>query len=283
MRFDVHRPRDLEEARSLARRLPGSRFVAGGTDLLIRLKAGAVKAPALICLRSIPELRGIELQDGGATIGAATPIAELLRHPGLAEHFPVLVEACSQLGSVQIRNAATLGGNLCNASPCADTALPGLVHGARARDLGAGGLREIPLRELFLGPRVNALAPDEVLVALCFDPVAPGSTGAFEKWTRVAMDISLVSVAVHLEWEGSRCVLARAAAGSAAPTPVRLTHTEQALRGELTEVRIAQARGVAAQDIQPVDDIRASAWYRRHMVGVLVQRAVERAIARRAS
>lgn len=276
--FEYHRPRTLQEAWQLKQSVAGSRYVAGGTDLMVRIRnaSRAERPPALISLRGVKELDGIDTEDDGETtrIGALTPIADLLRSPLLRERYPALVEAASKLGSPQIRNAATIGGNLCNASPCADTAPPLLVYEARARLESATGTRELPLEDLFLGPGETPLGPDEVLTRIMLDPPDPSARALFLKKGRVRMDLAQASVAMLLVLDRKRCTKARLAAGSVAPTPVRLKPVEELLEGdELTEALLAEAQQLAARTVAPITDLRSTEEYRRQIVGVYVKRA----------
>ncbi|MHC4135618.1 MAG: FAD binding domain-containing protein [Planctomycetota bacterium] len=270
-----HRPRTLDEMWRLKETDPDARFIAGGTDLMV----GPDLPRALISLRSIPGLDGIEM--GPPTrIGALTLVAEVLAHRGIAARFPTLTQACHLFASMQIRNAATVGGNLCNASPAADLAPPLLVHGATVRLSSPGGAREMPLEEFFLGPGRTALAPGEILTDVFLNPPPAGAATTFLRKTRVRMDIALISVAVLLELEGARCKAARIAAGAVAPTPLRLKMVEALLEGEsITPQLAAEAGALAAQSVEPVDDIRTTAAYRRHMVGVYVKRALEELVS----
>lgn len=271
------RPATLAEARRLAAEHPGARYIAGGTDLMVRLRDGRARPPALISLRHIedvPELDGIASRGGEITVGALTPVADLAAHPAIAEAHPVLAQAARALGSVQIRNVATVGGNLCNASPCADLAPPLLALEARVCIEGDAGRRELPLEEFFLAPGETRLAVGEVLTAVRI-PSRPGARGIFFKHGRVAMDLSLVSVAVVLELDGGRCARAGIAAGSVAPKPLRLRKVEALLDGKtVTGELIAEARAVARAEVAPITDLRTTADYRRHLVGVLVGRAL---------
>lgn len=270
-----HRPRTLDEMWRLKETVPDAHFIAGGTDLMV----GNHPPRALISLRSIPGLDGIEL--GPPTrIGAMTLVADLLAHKGIAARYPALTQACYWFASMQIRNAATVGGNLCNASPAADLAPPLLVHDATVRLSSPGGAREMPLEEFFLGPGRTALAPGEILTDVLLDPPPEGSLQTFLRKTRVRMDIALISVAVLVRLEGGRCTLARVAAGAVAPTPLRLKMVEARLEGErITPPLAAEAGALAAESVDPIDDVRTTAAYRRHMVGVYVKRALEELIA----
>jgi carbon-monoxide dehydrogenase medium subunit len=275
MAFDYHLPASLEEALRLAVAQPEARFVAGGTDVMVRVREGKLAPRALISLNRVAELGRIELGPP-LVLGAGVRVAELLAHAELARALPVLGQAAARLGSAQIRSVATLGGNLCNASPCADLVPPLLVHEARARIASAGGTRELPLADFFLGPRASALAPGEVLTAVVVDAPAPGARATFLKQGRVRMDIALASIAVLLETDGRRCTKARVAAGSLGPCPLRLRGAEAALTGtELDDASIARARAAAEADVRPISDVRAGADYRRHLAGALLERGVQ--------
>lgn len=267
-----HRPLTVEDALALQRAEPGARYIAGGTDLLV----GSDPAPAtLVSLRGIADLQGID--DAG--IGAATTIGAITRHAGLARAYPVLVHAARRLGSEQIRNQATIGGNLCRAAPCADTAPPLLVLEARARLAGPDGERTVALEDFFRGPGATCLEAGELLTRIELDPPRPGAVGVFLKKGRVYMDLSLASVAVLLEAEGKRVERVRIAAGSVAPTPLRLREVEQLLEGqEVTDALLAEAGALAARTVMPITDVRSTEAYRRHITGVYVRRGVARAL-----
>lgn len=272
--FEYHRPTSLDEAFRLKAETAGSRYIAGGTDMFVDIRQGSVKAPALVSLRNIRSLSGIEVGET-TLIGAVTPVSDLISHPGLGLVHPVLVEAARQMGSVQTRNLATVGGNLCNASPCADLAPPLLVLGARVRISSPEGTRELPLDEFFAGPGRSRLGPDEVLTTIVIDSSPPGTKATFLKKGRVAMDLSQVSAAVLLRMENGRCTGARIAVGSVAPTPLRLPKVEAALENQsISNETLAEARALAASEVSPITDKRATAEYRRHMTGVLVERAM---------
>lgn len=274
--FDYLRPNTLSEAFELARTSSDARFVAGGTDLLLRIREGKLRPKTLISLRGIEELCGIRLGEP-TRLGAATRVAELLEHAELGARFPVLRDAAKTLGSVQIRNVATIGGNLINASPCADLAPPLLVHDARVVLQSAAESRELSLEELFVAPGETRLGPGELLTTVLLEAPPPSRRAVFEKIRRVSMDISIASVAVALDVEDGVCRRARVAAGSVAPRPLRLVETERALEGrELDAAVAAAAAEQASEEVCPITDIRSTAEYRRHVIGVLVRRAVEK-------
>ena len=275
---DYFRPATLDELWPLREANPGGRIVAGGTDLMVRVASRVERPGVMLSLRGIAELSGVEAEGDGVRIGATTTIARIAGDPVLQERYPVLVEAAGCLGSPQIRNAATVGGNLCNASPCADTAPPLLVLDARARLLGPGGRREVPLRDFFQGPGETCLGDDEILEALLLPAPEHGARGAFLKKRRVRMDLALASVAVQLRVEGGVCKSARVAAGSVASVPLRLEAVEQQLEGaELTDGVLQRASDAARDAVSPITDLGSTEEYRRQIIGVYVKRAVLRA------
>jgi CO/xanthine dehydrogenase FAD-binding subunit len=274
IRCEYHRPRSLKEALELKAAVPGARVIAGGTDLMVRLRGRELAAPALISLRSIPELAGIR-EDGGLRIGAATTFTDLVADPAVARGWPVLVEAAGRVGSRQIRNVGTVGGNLANASPCADSAPPLLVLEAGVRLERAGGSRELPLRDLFVGPGATAMSADEILTEVILPRPERGARAVFLKKGRVKMDLAVASVAVLLVMDGDLCRKARVAAGSVGPTPLRLPEVEAALEGAtLTPERVAEAAGIARRGVAPISDVRSTADYRRQVIEVFVRRAI---------
>lgn len=270
------RPATLAEAIRLQAATPGARFIAGGTDLWVRMRKGLEAPPALVSLRAVRELSGLDLGDP-VRIGALVTLADLAGSAGIRERFPALAEAALAMGSIQIRNVATVGGNLCNASPAADLAPPLLALDARMVIRSAKGPRETALADFFQGPGRTALAPGEILEAVLVPCPGPGAKAAFLRQGRVKMDLALVSVAVLLEEAAGVLKGARVAVGAVAPTPRRLPEVEAILEGRRPEPeRFAEAGRVAAGCVSPITDLRTSEEYRRHLVGVLVRRALER-------
>lgn len=275
--FELLRARTVEEAQDLKIRTEGARYLAGGTDLIVRMKERKESPSALISIRRIPELQGIHT-DGVTRIGSATPIADCIADVTLAARFPVLTQAMASMGSVQIRNVATVGGNLCTASPCADTAPALLVLDARivVRKAESGREEEVRLDELFLGPRRTKLEPHDLATAIVVDQPSPRARAIFLKKTRVQMDLALASVAVLLEMDGKLCLKARVAAGSVAPTPRRLDAVERLLTGQVLNREIVhQAEQLAHESVAPICDLRAGDEYRRHVTGIFLRRAIE--------
>ncbi len=273
MSLQYHRPATIEEALRLSA-TPNARLIAGGTDVMVRVREGSMRPAALVSLSRVFELQRVE-PGPPLVIGAGVKVADLEANQDVARSFPVLVQAARLLGSVQIRNAATIGGNRCNASPCADLAPPLLVNDARAQIQSGAGVREVPLEDFFVGPRRSVLEPGELLRAVVIDAPPSGSRAVFLKKGRVQMDIALGSVAVLLAVDGSRCARARVAAGSLGPRPMRLREVERVLeKSELDDGTIARAREAAEAEVRPISDVRASADYRRHLAGALLERAV---------
>lgn len=276
--FEYYTPESLEEARQLKKKTPGSLFIAGGTDVLVGIKNNEIHPQALISLRSITGLNSIDT--GEVTrIGALTTISDIIQNPTLKRDFPVLVEAAKSLGSVQVRNVATIGGNLCNCSPCADMALPLLVMEAKVRLQAAKEKREVPLDKFFKGPGESCLASNEIVTDILLNPPSKSTKAVFLKKGRVKMDLAVASVAVRLDMEGNKCLKARVAAGSVAPVPLRLSKVETILEGTtIHKKHAAEAQRLAEDNVVPITDIRATEEYRRQIIGVLVKRALERAL-----
>lgn len=272
--YDYFRPKTLLEAFELKETHPDARFIAGGTDIMVRIKNRHIRPQALISLRSIKGLDGIEV-DRVTRIGAMATVTDIADHANLAEKFPILVQAACELGSVQIRNVATVGGNLCNASPCADTALPLLVYGARVELTSRSGIREVPLDKFFVGPGATCMQQGEIMTAILVDAPAAKAKASFQKKGRVRMDIAVASLAVLAEMSGDRIKRTLVAAGSVAPVPLRLGSVEAILNGQKVDGElIARAAEAARSEVTPISDVRATAGYRSEIIGVYVRRAL---------
>jgi carbon-monoxide dehydrogenase medium subunit len=277
--FDYFKPQFLDEVWKLKQEFPRAKFIAGGTDLMVSIKNNDFLPSALISLRSIPELNGIEINTR-TRIGAAVTISDILQHPILKNNYPILGDAAHCMGSVQIRNVATLGGNICNCSPCADMATVLLVLEAKVRLQTAQSSREIPLYEFFLGPGTSCLNSDEILTDILLEPPHQNTQTIFLKKGRVKMDLAIASIALLLHMERKKCLKARLAAGSVAPVPLRLYEVERLLEGAvITRDIIAEAQKLARKSVAPISDIRSSAEYRREIIGVYIQRGLEQILA----
>jgi carbon-monoxide dehydrogenase medium subunit len=274
--FDYLRPKSLKEALQQKKTIAGAKFISGGTDILVQIKNRELQPPALISLRSIPELATIEV-NGGARIGALATISDITQHNELGLNYPVLVEAARRLGSVQIRNVATIGGNLCNCSPSADMALPLLVLEAKVRLQTAKASREIQISEFFKGPGESCLSSGEILTDILVDPPHQKAKATFLKKGRVKMDLAIASLAVLLEMEGGKCRKACIAAGSVAPMPIRLYKAEALLEdAAISKDLMSKAQQLARDIVSPITDVRATEEYRRQIVGVYVKRGLEK-------
>lgn len=275
--FEYFAPATLSEAYQLLDAHKGeARVIAGGTDLLLKMKAGTLRvAPkAIVNIKRLPELRGISNLQSLISIGALTTLEELRRSSLIREHFPALAQAANTMASVQIRNLATAGGNLCNAAPSADLAPILIALKAVAVISGSSGARRIPLDEFFIGPGQTVLAPVELLFSIEVPP-PDGRSLYLKRAPRQHMDIAVVGVGLSLRLEDGRCESARVVLGAVAPIPLRARRAEAELTGgRLTTERISRAAKLAAQEAKPIDDVRSSAWYRLRMVEVLTRRGL---------
>lgn len=278
--FELLMPRTLAEALSvLAKHAPDAAPVAGATNLIPDMCSGRRRPRYVVNIASLPELQGIRQEDWHLVIGAAVTVAEVLDDPLVARFAPVLREAAAVLASPLVRNRATVVGNLTNASPAADMAPPLLVLDAEVEIAGREGVRRVALKDFFLTMGRTACRPHELVTAVRVLIPAPGSAATFCKiGLRNADAIAIVNGAVRVDWDGDgRCRTARVALGAVAPTPIRAFEAECVLEGErLTPEVIAEAACRAAEATRPIDDLRGSAAYRRHVAAVIVRRMVER-------
>jgi CO/xanthine dehydrogenase FAD-binding subunit len=263
--MDVLTSHSLDEALRLKAETPESRFVQGGTDVLVELNFDRSRPAALVNLNEVAELRGWRRENGTLVLGSGLTYSELMQSP-LAQELPALAEASRTVGSPQIRNRGTIGGNLGTASPAGDALPPLLVEDARVEIASVRGWRELALSEFLLGVKRNALEPDELVVSVRLEP--SGAPQTFMKvGPRNAMVIAVCSLALQVDRErGELC----AAFGSAAPTARLVTSSLDA----------ADAfPDLVAESASPIDDVRGTALYRRHALRVLTRRALERCLA----
>ena len=283
-RFDMVLPTTVEAClRTLAERGPDARVVAGGTDLLPQLKNGVLRTECVIDLTGVSQLGQLARANGsGLRIGAAVTARTLERDPGVNASYPAIAESRALGGSVQIRNLATLGGNLCNAAPSADMAPPLLALDAEAVIAGPQGTRRVPFASFFLGVRRTVLAPGELLVEIAVPHPGAHSGGNYLRHTpRRELDIAVVGVASQLTLSKGICTKARIALAAVAPTPVRATGAERLLEGHpVTTELIERAARAAVEAARPISDQRGSADFRRHLVQVLTRRTLTTALAR---
>jgi carbon-monoxide dehydrogenase medium subunit len=285
MRFELLQPRSLTEALEMKRDYgERARILAGGTDLLVLLKDGKLKTDAVMSLRNLGELNFIRAERQGVTLGALVSHSAVATSSVVCQQFPDLAEACAQVGATQIQNLGTVGGNLCNASPAADTAPPLLLMDALLTLASTRGERRIAIHDFFLGPRQTVLQTDEILKEI-FIPQITGRRGAtyLKLGRRQAMEIAIVGLGVAIHLNGSDRVVSecRVAMSSVAPTVVRARSAEAILRDrEITNELVDEVAAVAADAARPISDVRASAQYRLDMIRVLCRQATHAALAR---
>jgi carbon-monoxide dehydrogenase medium subunit len=282
--FDYHQPASLAEAVALAARFGADgRFLAGGTDLLVQITRGRAAPRHLIALHRVPGLADVAV-NGAVALGACATHRAIERTPALAGPLACLVEGAQVIGGHQVRNVATVGGNLVNASPAADLVPCLLALDGAVTLLGPDGERELPVEGFLLGPNRTARRPEELLTRVRMPGLPPRSATAFLKaGRRKAMEISVVCVAARLTLDptGERCLEARIALGAVAPTAVRARAAERLVEGQRPGADLFEQAGHAAREAcAPIDDVRASAGFRRHLVGVLVRRALQRCLDR---
>ena len=282
-RFEFLSPKTLEEAIVLMNQYGKNvNVIAGGTDLFPLMKKGELKPKYVLSLSHIEALREIQfLEKAGLKLGAMCTIAEIEKSQVIRERYPILAQAASVLGSREVRNRGTVGGNLCNAAPSAEMAPSLLVLGARATIASSKGERVVPLEDFFVGPGKTALGIDEILARLEIPVIKPGSAGEYIKLgIKKTMDIALVGVAAMLSLASTDgiCTEARLALGAVAPTPIRARKAEKTLIGKKIDEGIMElAAETASEEASPIADIRASEAYRRAMVRVLTRRAMKHA------
>lgn len=281
--FEFHEPRSIEEALTLKRRFGAqARFLAGGTDLLVHLKKRLFAVDHLISLDKVPSLARIGHNPDAVEIGSCVTMSAITHDPVIQERFSALRSGAGNLGNHLIRNRATIGGNVCNASPAGDT-LPALViYGAVVLLESPGGKREVLIEDFFKGPGKTDIRVDELLTGFRL-PIPPAHSGAhyIQLGKRKSSEINVVNVASFLEYSPAtgKVVSARIALGSVAPTPIRSVKAEAALKDRVADSTLfTQAAEIARfEDCKPIDDFRGSAGYRRAMVGILTRRTLTHA------
>jgi CO/xanthine dehydrogenase FAD-binding subunit len=281
--FEYLEPKSLQQALEWLNTHRGrARVLAGGTDLYLRLRKGVFLPDYVIDLKRVPGLDYVtHNRGGGVQIGPTTLHDEVARSSLIQQLYPALAEAAFWVGSVQTRNRGTVVGNLCNASPAADTAPALLSYGAQVKIASTEGERTIPLEEFFVGPGKTALQDNELVAEVILPAPQPHSGAAFFRRTRTAMDIAVVCGAAMLQLSNGSCGNARIALGAVGPIPLRATRAEAALQGQaLTDQVIEEASRLASEEARPIDDVRSTAEYRREMVRVLTRRGLRQALER---
>jgi carbon-monoxide dehydrogenase medium subunit len=264
---------------------PDARALAGGTDVIIQAREGRRNVSVMVDIKHVPEMNELKLSaDGSLRIGASVPCAQIYADADIARRFPALVDSASLIGGIQIQSRASLGGNLCNSSPAADSIPTLIALGAVCEIAGPSGTRTLPVEEFCTGPGQNALKAGELLVALAFPAPAQHSGAAFERFIpRNEMDIAVVNAAasVVLSADGSKFESGRIAVGAVAPTPLFVKEAGDAIAGKAVSAEtIDSAAKAASAAARPITDMRGSAAQRTHLAGVLVRRVLNKAVER---
>lgn len=283
--FEYHQVKDIEDAVQLLKKYESdAKIIAGGTDILLQLAHGNMKVNHLISLSKVPGLEQLKENDEYIVIGANTTHRAVELSPIVKSKLYALHEAAGQVGSVQIRNVATVAGNLCNAAPSADTATPLLVHDALLRVSGSKGERQVKLKEFYRGPGLTVLNKDEVLKEILVPkpPLRAAST-YIKHARRKAMDLALIGVSVYIELDEAYQYFkdVRIALGTLAPTPIRAYQAEELLKGKpINEEFIKKSAEAAGAAASPRTSWRSTGEYRRDMANVLVFRALNKVLKR---
>ena len=278
--FEFYEPTTLAEASRLFAE-EHAQLLAGGTDLVIGMKAYTETPESVISLQKIPGLTGITTEaDNSISIGAMTKVREVELSADIQQHHTALAEGASEIGSIQIRNLATIGGNIAHASPAADTVAGLLVADAQVDIASADGERSVPIDELFTGPGQTVLTPGEIITRFRLPSPASGSHYIKHK-IREVMDLAFIGVAAAINMDNGTITDARIGLAAVAPTPIRATAAEELLKGNTpTPELLEQAGEAAATATSPISDLRCSAEHRREMVDVLTRRTLQSALER---
>ena len=307
--FEYHKPQTVKEAIDLMEGLENAKYIAGGTDVMVLIRQGKLAPTNLVSLRNVKELHYIDTRDG-VRMGAGVTHTEIANNEFIRKRYSALADGTSVVGSKQIRNVATIGGNICNAAPSADTACPLLVLDAKAIVTGRSGERQVLIDGFFLGPNKVVLESNELVTGFTMPAFDENTGSAYIKHARrLAMDLPVLGIAVRvkikvggsevtcreafdtagdasdivkrLESEGLLFEDARIAMSVVAPRPMRAKKAEETLKGKAISENILDEIGeIAASESQPRDSFRGEAWYRREMVKVLTKRALIRSIDR---
>ena len=281
--FDYGVPRTLDEALAMLAAHPGARPLAGGTDLLVQLRSGRKETDYVVDVKHVHELNEITFHaERGLTLGAAVPCYRIYGNAGLSRAYPSLSEVAALIGGTQIQGRASIGGNLCNAAPSADSIPLLIALNARCRIGGPNGERDVAVEEFCTAPGRNVLQQGELLVSIHLPAPASGSGARYLRFIpRNEMDIAVAGAGVQVVLENGNFRSARIALASVAPTPLYVREAGDALADkEVNAESIGEAAELARQAARPITDMRGTAEYRRHLCGVLTRRALESAIAK---
>ena len=282
MRYEA--PRTLAAAIALLSNANGrARLMAGGTDLLVQIRAGRAEPELLVDLKHIHEMTSIVAENGTFRIGAAVSAMEIVEHEELANAWPGVIDGVKLIGSIQVKGRATLGGNLCNASPAADGVPPLIAAAARVSIVGPEGTREVAVEDLVTGPGKTSLAPGELVTSVLLPPRAPRSGDAYLRFTpRTEMDIAVVGAAVNLTLDRNDvCTHARVSLGAVAERALLAPEAAAAIIGsKVDSIALARLSAAASAACRPIDDKRGTQDFRIKVAGVMALRAAEIALAR---
>jgi len=279
--FDYAAPQSLDQAVAFMAAHPDTRPLAGGTDLLVQMRAGRKQTRHVVDVKHIPELNEIAYDPAdGLTLGAAVPCYRIYGNPSVAQAYPSLAEVAALIGGTQIQGRASIGGNLCNAAPSADSIPLLIALGGRCRVAGPAGTRELAVEDFCTAPGQTVLKTDELLVSIHFPPPAADSGAQYLRFIpRNEMDIAVAGAAVHVVLQNGNFRSARVALAAVAPTPLFVREAGDALAGSaVNAASFDQAATLASRAAQPITDMRGTAHYRRHLCAVLTRRALEAAV-----
>ena len=282
--FEYEAPTTLADVLRTLGRGGACRPLAGGTDLIDHIRTGRLAPDVVVDLKKIPDLNVLDLSDSGLRLGAAVPCYRVYGHEGIRARYSALADACRIIGGIQIQSRASVGGNLCNSGPAADS-IPALIALEAVCVIeGSEGRREIPVEQFCTAPGRNVLHPGEILVELKFPPRPARSGSHYRRFIpRNEMDIAVVGVgaSVVLDASGERFVSARVALGAVAPTPLLAEEAGSLLTGRpVADEAISKAAAAARAIVRPIDDMRGTIEFRTHVTGVLVERVLRAAVER---
>ncbi len=281
--FDYTAPVTLAEAMNAVASGPRAKALAGGTDLLVQMRAGRVEADLVVDIKRAPELNELSYDSArGLTLGAAAPCCRISENASVRQHYPALAEVAALIGGVQIQSRASLGGNLCNAAPSADAVPMLIAYSAICRIAGAHGTREVRAEDFCTGPGRTVLEPGELLVSFQLPPPPARSGGSYLRFIpRNEMDIAVAGAGVQVVLDDGHFRTARIALAAVAPTPLFVPEAGESLAGKpAVPESIRAAAEIARAVAQPITDMRGTAEYRRHLCAVLTRRALEAAVQR---
>lgn len=279
--FEYFAPQTVSEAIDVLRQQTGSvKALAGGTDLFLRMRHRALLPDTVVDLKRIPELSALRYSEqDGLVIGSTVTHGTVAADAAVQQHYGALATAANWVGSPQTRHRGTVVGNICNASPAADTAPALLAYRALVVIAGPSGTREIPIETFFQGPGRTALGAAEIVTALKLPPTQGASGWGYLRRTRTVIDIALVSACVVMQANNGVCSDVSIGLGAVGPTPLRALQAETTLRGQRPSAALVTAAAQrAAAEAQPISDVRCSAAYRKDMVEVLTRRCVQSAL-----